>query len=82
MDKKQKKALKRAQKKKKLKKEAQETQAKVGRKMEMFNKLPENCSICGSSFPKTKEAHMSWQVKVWSERQEVTLVCPPCLAEK
>jgi predicted Fe-S protein YdhL (DUF1289 family) len=78
MDKKHKKKLKRAAKKKKEKSAAQESQAKIKKQMNMFDRLPDTCSACENIFPKTREAHMSWRVVVKSEKQEVWLFCPDC----
>ena len=81
MDKKHKKKLKRAAKKKKDKSFAQETQRvenKMKKQMGMFDRLPQTCSTCKKDFPKTREAHMSWQVVVYNERQLVRLFCPEC----
>ena len=76
MDKKHKKKLKRAAKKKKQKTTAQEVQVKLRKQMGMFNRLPKSCSACQKSFPKTREAHMTWQVVVREEK--VRLFCPEC----
>ena len=76
MDKKHKKKLKRAAKKKKEKAAAQEVQAKLDKQMNMFERLPSKCSACEKPFPKTREAHMTWQVVVREEN--VRLFCPEC----
>ena len=76
MDKKHKKKLKRAAKKKKEKAAAQEVQAKLDKQMNMFERLPSKCSACEKHFPKTREAHMTWQVVVREEN--VRLFCPEC----
>ncbi len=76
MDKKHKKKLKRAAKKKKEKAAAEEVQVKIKKKMGMFSRLPESCSACQKHFPKTREAHMTWQVVVREEN--VRLFCPEC----
>ena len=78
MDKKHKKKLKRAAKKKKEKSIAEESQAKIKKQMGMFDKLPNNCSACEKIFPKTKEAHRTWRVVVRYEKQQVRLFCPEC----
>lgn len=77
MDKKHKKKLKRAAKKKKEKAVAQEVQEKLDKQMNMFERLPARCSACEKHFPKTREAHMTWQVVVRSN-QTVRLFCPEC----
>ena len=78
MDKKHKKKLKRAAKKKKDKSTVQESQAKLKKQINMFDRLPEKCSACTKKFPKTHEAHMTWQVVVRNEKQQVRLFCPEC----
>lgn len=79
MDKKHKKKLKRAAKKKKDKAQAQHLQEQLAKQMNMFDRLPEACSACGEDFPKTREAHMSWRVIVRNKEQQVRLFCPDCL---
>ena len=78
MDKKHKKKLKRAAKKKKEKSIAQESQAKLKKQMGLFDKLPSGCSACSKDFPKTRDAHMSWQVVVRNHQETVSLFCPDC----
>ena len=78
MDKKHKKKLKRAAKKKKEKAVSQEAQAKMKKQMGMFDRLPESCSACEKKFPKTREAHMTWRVVVKTEKEKVWLFCPDC----
>ncbi len=78
MDKKQKKKLKRLAKKKKEKAAALEAQNKLNKQMNMFDRLPAECSSCGKHFPKTREAHMSWRVVVRHEKKQVRLFCPEC----
>ena len=75
---KHKKKLKRAAKKKKDKTAAQESQNKMKKQMNMFDRLPNKCSACGDKFPKTREAHMTWQVVVRNEDETVRLFCPAC----
>ena len=78
-DKKHKKKLKRAAKKKKKEKaQAHETQERLKKQMNMFDKLPKACSTCEKDFPKTREAHMSWRVVVKPEKEKVWLFCPDC----
>ena len=76
MDKRHKKKLKRAAKKKKEKASAQESQSKLKKQMNMFDKMPNVCSSCEASFPKTQEAHSTWRVVV--KNQKVWLFCPDC----
>ena len=79
MDKKHAKKIKRATKKKKEKKLAQEKDQKMRNQMNMFDRLPEACNTCAEVFPKTREAHMSWRVVVRNEKEQVRLFCPACL---
>ena len=78
MDKKQKKRIKRANKKKKEKAFAQEAQTKIKKQIGMFDRLPGTCSACEKSFPKTQEAHNTWRVVVKYEKQQVRLFCSEC----
>jgi Zn finger protein HypA/HybF involved in hydrogenase expression len=77
-DKKQKKRLKRKEQKKKQKAKQRDAVEKTAKKMGMFERLPGECSACSKAFPKTREAHMSWQVVVRTEEQLVRLFCPEC----
>ena len=79
MDKKHKKKLKRAAKKKKEKALTQEAQDKIKKHMLMFDRRPDKCSACDKEFPMTREAHMSWQVVVRNKQGTVRLFCPDCL---
>ena len=78
MDKRHKKKLRRAVKKKKDKAAVQQTQEKLKKQINMFDRLPKKCSACEKKFPKTREAHMTWQVVVRNEKQQVRLFCPEC----
>ena len=78
VDKKHKKKLKRAAKKKKEKATAQEAQNKLKNRVNMFDRLPKECSTCEKDFPLTQEAHMAWQVQVLNEEKKVWLFCPDC----
>ena len=78
MDKKHKEKLKRVAKKKKEKAFAQESQDKMKKQMNMFDRMPSKCSTCDKEFPKTREAHMSWRVVVKTEKEKVWLFCPEC----
>jgi|TARA_R100000988_G_C3859123_1_gene98455 hypothetical protein len=78
VDKKHKKKLKRAAKNKKQKAASQESQNKLKKQINMFDKLPKQCSTCEKKFPKTREAHMSWRVVVKTEKEKVWLFCPEC----
>ena len=78
MDKKHLKKIKRANKKKKEKKTADEQQQRLTKQMHMFDRMPNECSACSVGFPKTREAHLAWQVVVYNDRQLVRLFCPDC----
>ena len=78
MDKKHKKKLKRAVKKKKEAALAEEAQRKITKQMGMFDRLPSTCSACKKPFPKTQDAHNTWRVVVKYEQQQVRLFCPDC----
>jgi len=78
VDKKHKKKLRRATKKKKEKAVAQDAQNKMKKQMGMFDRLPDDCSACEKSFPKTREAHSTWRVVVKAEKEKVWLFCPDC----
>ena len=77
-DKKHQKKIKRAKKKKKEKAQARETQQRLTKQMNMFDRLPQACDACETPFPKTREAHMSWRVVVRPEKEKVWLFCPDC----
>lgn len=78
MDKRHKKKVKRAAKKKKDKAAVQEAQNKMKKQMGMFDKMPKTCSTCSEVFPKTREAHMAWRVVVRNTEGQVRLFCPAC----
>ena len=81
MDKKHKKKLKRAAKKKKEKAASKQAQTELAQQMNMFKRLPHNCSSCDKPFPKTREAHATWRVVVRNKKQQVRLFCPECQAK-
>ncbi len=81
MDKKQKKKLKRSQKKKKDKSFAVETERRLKKQMNLFDRMPKACSTCREEFPQTRKAHMSWRVVVRNEENLVRLFCPTCLSQ-
>jgi len=80
-DKKHKKKLKRGKKKKKDKAQAHEAEQRLSKKVNMFDRIPEACSACDKTFPKTREAHDSWLVTVFNDRKLVRLFCPECQQE-
>jgi len=77
-DKKHQKKIKRAKKKKKDKAIADEFQNKLKKQMNMFDRMPKECSACQKDFPKTREAHLSWQIMAWTNPAKVRLFCPDC----
>ena len=78
MDKKHRKKLKRKAKAKGLKQKSEEAQKKLQKRINLFEKLPEQCSACNQTFPKTKESHMTWKVVVRAKNEMVRLFCPDC----
>ena len=78
MDKKHKKKVKRAAKKKKDKAAAKQLENKLKNQMNMFDRMPKECSACGKPFPKTRESHLSWQIMAWNNPPKVRLFCPDC----
>jgi hypothetical protein len=72
------KRLKRDKKKKKDKRVIHDQQQKLDKQMNMFDRLPSSCSACKKEFPKTRDAHMTWQVVVRTEQELVRLFCPGC----
>jgi len=81
VNKKHKKKIKRRVKKKKEKAAAQQTQERLKKQMGLFERLPSQCSACSKPFPKTREAHMTWQVVVRHDEETVRLFCPACQAK-
>ena len=78
MNKKHKKKLKRAGKKKKDKSAALAAQENLTKKLNMFDRLPQECSACSQPFPQSRHAHMSWRVVVRHAEETVRLFCPTC----
>ena len=51
----------------------------IAQKMNMFDRLPVNCSACTKSFDKTdKNMVSSWNVVVRNDENIVRLYCPTC----
>jgi hypothetical protein len=51
----------------------------LSQKLNMFDRLPENCLTCASPFDrKNKEQVQSWFVVVKNAEQKVHLYCPEC----
>tara|TARA_R110000824_G_scaffold58132_4_gene157477 strand:+ start:3391 stop:3660 length:270 start_codon:yes stop_codon:yes gene_type:complete len=56
-----------------------ETQKDLQQKLNMFDKLPDECLACLSPFDKTDKAMVTtWNVVVRSAENEVRLYCPEC----
>ena len=71
MNRKQRSALARAQKKK--------GNAEIADKIFLFNKTPDHCLTCLAPFDKKdKEMVKSWYVVVREEEEKVNLYCPAC----
>tara|TARA_R100000008_G_C3563905_1_gene157939 strand:- start:715 stop:1014 length:300 start_codon:yes stop_codon:yes gene_type:complete len=71
MNRKQRRAIAKAQKKKGNK--------DLAEKMMMFDKLPDECYMCESEFDKTdREMVSSWNVVVRESQNRVNLYCPSC----
>ena len=66
--------------KRKIKREAQKNSKKdLGKKVGLFNKIPESCLTCNKKFDKkNKEMVMTWNVIVNRQKEEVKLYCPEC----
>ena len=55
------------------------TKPEVSKKMGLFDKLPDQCTNCTSSYDrKNKEMAMTWTVVVREEEGKVNLYCPTC----
>ena len=64
---------------KKNKKTHKQTQRDLQQKMNMFDRLPENCLTCLEPFDrKNKEQVQSWFVVVKNKENKVRLYCPDC----
>jgi len=64
----------------KNKKTHKQTQRDLQDKMNMFDRLPENCLTCLEPFDrKNKEQVQSWFVVVRSKENKVHLYCPACM---
>ena len=51
----------------------------IAQKVNMFDKLPEECSACQNGFDKkNREMVMSWNVVVREQEGIVRLYCPEC----
>lgn len=62
------------------KKTHKQTQRDLKQKMNMFDRLPENCLTCLEPFDrKNKEQVQSWFVVVRNKENKVHLYCPTCM---
>ena len=66
--------------KRKIKREAQKNSKKdFGKKVGLFNKIPDMCLTCNKKFDKkNKKMVMTWSVVVNHQKKEVRLYCPDC----
>ncbi len=56
-----------------------EKEKDLSQKINMFDRLPENCYNCEADFDrKNKEQVQSWFVVVKNKEQSVKVYCPPC----
>jgi len=61
------------------KKSHKQSQRDLQSKLNMFDRLPENCLTCLEPFDKkNKQQVQSWFVVVKQEEQKVRLYCPDC----
>lgn len=68
--------------KKKYREALSELQVKTSSTMNMFDRLPEKCSVCEKPFNrKNKEQVMTWTVVVRGGEKSVRLFCPDCIEE-
>ena len=73
--------LARKVRRKSINKVKKERGKQIKRQVALFRLLPDNCASCAAEFDKTsKEAHMTWQVKVDEQKELVYLFCPQCQA--
>jgi len=63
----------------KQQKEMKKIQKAMAKKLNMFDRLSDKCSVCDQDFDKKNRKQVSsWKVVVKEEK--VTLYCPPCWA--
>lgn len=61
------------------KKTNKQKQKDLSQKLNMFDRLPENCLTCAAAFDrKNKEQVQSWFVVVKNAEKKVRLYCPDC----
>tara|TARA_R110000796_G_scaffold212609_4_gene328724 strand:+ start:8397 stop:8639 length:243 start_codon:yes stop_codon:yes gene_type:complete len=60
-------------------KKKKDSAKQIKKLVSMFSLLPEECSLCYKVFDKkSREDHLTWQVKVNETQREVFLSCPSC----
>jgi len=53
---------------------------KLQEKINMFDRLPDNCSVCQKPFDKkSREMAFTWVVTVKYDQGKVSLFCPECI---
>ena len=63
--------------KRKQDKEAKKLENKLAKKLNMFDKLPNNCLMCSTDYDKkNKEQATTWRVIIKEEK--IQLFCPKC----
>lgn len=66
-------------KRKQKKRAKKQLERDIKQKMNMFERLPEECSACEAAFDKQdREMVMSWNVVVREKENIVRLYCPTC----
>ena len=72
-------SLSRKMKRKGIAKRRKQAEKDMAQKMNMFDRMPDECSACDCAFDKSnKEMVMTWNVVVRSEENIVRLYCPEC----
>jgi hypothetical protein len=60
-------------------KNKKEATKQIKKMVSMFAMLPDECSMCSRRFDKkSREDHMTWQVRVNEAKEKVLLSCPEC----
>ncbi len=72
-------SLSRKMKRKGIAKRRKQTEKDMAQKMNMFDRMPGECSACEKPFDKrNRDMVMSWNVVVRAEEEIVRLYCPEC----
>ena len=72
-------SLSRKMERKGIAKRRKQTEKDMAQKMNMFDRMPDECSACEKSFDKRdRDMVMSWNVVVRAEEDVVRLYCPEC----